>query len=302
VSQKINRDSTFDGMFSQPFRVLLRDLQVPQPIITIHFLSQCYGASPSFVVNENNKLMETCLSLDNCFQCSPVSPSLLFPNKWRLPFYQESCFLAETATRREGKANEVGHTRLGMGQYEKVIDESWKSVDTNAYARFKRNREMDSCADCVYLVPGNHLLPPSQHAPSSGRLFYVPYLNIGLDPPDVRFALLDLDSLRMLLSRSRTEQEHDGFLSTNSRMYVTFATINMSQHPAGFRICVLHPDDSSKAKQDYAQASSYSKAHSSIHITSLHEYPTIQKQNSHLDWLCLFRAFPCTRDSLLNQE
>jgi hypothetical protein len=115
VSQKINGGSTFDRMFSQPFRVPLRDLQVPQPAIMIHFLSPCCGASPSSVFPENPKLMAKCLSSDNCFQCSPISPSLLFPSKWRLPFYQESCFLAETATRREGKANEVGQTRPGMG-------------------------------------------------------------------------------------------------------------------------------------------------------------------------------------------
>jgi hypothetical protein len=320
VSQRINRDSTFDGMFSQPFRVLLRDLQVPQPVLTIHFLSQCYGASPSSVFPQNAKLMEKCLSSDNCFQCSPVSPSLLFPNKWRLPFYQESCFLAETATRREGKANEVGKTRPGMGQYEKLIDESWKSCDTHAYARFKCNLEMDTCADCVYLVPGNHLLcstpglgmthpmpgfdpyrqePPSGHLP---RLFYVPYLRIGLVPPDVRFALLELNSLRMLLSRTRTEEDHDRFLSSNSQTYVTFATINMCQHPAGFRICVLDREDSMKAKQEYSKATAYSTAHPSIHLLSLHKYPPRQKQSSHLDWLCLFRAFPCTRDSLLGQD
>jgi hypothetical protein len=105
--QKINSDSTFDGMFLQPFRVLLWDLQVPQPVITIHFLLQCYGASPSSVFPENQKLMVKCLSSDNCFQCSPVSPSLLFPNKRRLPFYQESCFLAEAAARREGKARQT---------------------------------------------------------------------------------------------------------------------------------------------------------------------------------------------------
>ena len=141
VSQKINRDSTFDGMFSQPFRVLLQDLQVPRPAITIHFLSR----------------MAKCVLSDNCFRCSPISPSLLFPNKWRLPFYQERCFLAETATRREGKANEVGQTRPGMGRYEKPIDAAWKSIDTNAFARFKCNREMDSCADFVYLVPNTHI-------------------------------------------------------------------------------------------------------------------------------------------------
>jgi hypothetical protein len=103
VSQKINRASTFEGMFSQPFRVLLRDLHVPQPTITIHSLSQCYGASPSYISPLNQKLIVKCVSSDNCFQCSPISPSLLFLNKWRLPFYQESCFLAEMATRREGK-------------------------------------------------------------------------------------------------------------------------------------------------------------------------------------------------------
>jgi hypothetical protein len=145
-------------MISQPFRVLLQDLQVPQPVITINFLSQCYGASPSSVFLKNAKLMEKYLSSDNCFKCSPVSPSLLFPNKWRLPFYQESCFLAERATRREEKANEVGKTCPGMGQYKKLFDESWKSCDTNAYARFKCNLEMDTCADCIYLVPVNHLL------------------------------------------------------------------------------------------------------------------------------------------------
>jgi hypothetical protein len=199
-------------MFSQPFRVLLRDLQVPQPVIKIHFLLQC----SSSVFPENQRLMAKCLSSDNCFQCSPVSPLLLFLNKWRLPFYQESCFLAETATRRAGKANKVGQTRPGMGQYKKVIDESWKSIDTNAFARFKCNREMDSCADCVYLVPGTHLMRSmrglgstnqhtgferSKHHTSSGhlsRLFYVPYLHLGLDPPDVCFVLLEPHSLRML--------------------------------------------------------------------------------------------------------
>ncbi len=35
---------------------------------------------------------------------------------------------------------------------------------------------------------------------------------------------------------------------------------------------------------------------------SLSKYPTKQKQNSHLDCLCLFRSFPCTRDSLLDQD
>jgi hypothetical protein len=77
--------------------------------------------------------MAKCLSSDDCFQCSPISPSLLFLNKWCLPFYQESCLLAETATIREGKANEVGQTRPGMGRYKKPIDESWKSIDTNPF-------------------------------------------------------------------------------------------------------------------------------------------------------------------------
>jgi hypothetical protein len=221
VSQKINRDSTFDGMFSQLFRVLLLDLQVVQPAIAIHFLSRCYGASPSSVSAENQKLMVTCVSSDNCFQCSPISPSLLFPNQWRLPFYQESCFLAETATRREGKANEVGQTRPGMTAYEQSIRVSWKSNDTHAFARFRCNREMDYVADCVYLVPVSHLkrsmggMGTTKHELSTGRLprlFYLPYLNIGLDPPDVRFALLEPHPLRILLSRTLIEEEHDRFL------------------------------------------------------------------------------------------
>jgi hypothetical protein len=111
---------------------------------------------PSSVFPGNKKLMVKCLSSDNCFQCSLISPSLLFPNKRRLPFYQESCFLAETATIREGKANEVVQTKPGMALYEKTIQESWKSVDTNAFAQFKCNQEMDLCADCVYLFAGSH--------------------------------------------------------------------------------------------------------------------------------------------------
>jgi hypothetical protein len=134
------------------------------------------------------------------------------------------------------------------------------------------------------------------------RLFYVPYLNIGLDPPAVRFALLELHSLRLLLSRTHTEEEHDRFLSNNSKTFVTFATINMSQHPSGFRICVLHGEDSSKAKQDYADAPVYSNTHLAIHVISLQDYPPIQKQTSHLNWLCLFRSYPCARDSLLELD
>ncbi len=87
---KINSHSTFDRIFSQPFRFF------------IHFLSQCYGASPSSVVEVNNKLMASCLSTDNCFQCSPESPSLLFPNKWRLPFYKKAVFWQKQ--QQEGKA------------------------------------------------------------------------------------------------------------------------------------------------------------------------------------------------------
>jgi hypothetical protein len=120
-----------------------------------------------------------------------------FSNKWRLPFYEESCFLAETATRREGKANEVSQTRPGMGRYKKPIDAAWKSIDTKAFARFKCNREMDSCADFVYLVPDSHLMHgmldkrTTKDKLSTGclpRLFYIPYLNIGLDP--LMFVLL----------------------------------------------------------------------------------------------------------------
>jgi hypothetical protein len=170
---------------------------------------------------------------------------------------------------------------------------------------------MDSCADFVYLVPGSHLMRgmrgtrTTKDKLSTGRLprlFYVPYLNIGLDPPDVRFALLELHSLRLLLSRTRTKEEHDRFLSNNSKSFVTFATINMSQHPSGFRKCVLHGEDSSKAKQDYADAPVYSNTHLAIHVISLQDYPPIQKQTSHLDWLCLFRSYPCTRDSLLELD
>jgi hypothetical protein len=153
MSKMINSHSTFDGIFSQPFRILLKELLVPKPTVSIHFLSQCYGASPSSVVEVNNKLMASCWSTDNCFQCSPESPSLLFPNKWRLPFYQESCFLAETATRREGKANEVGKIRPSFAQYEQPFLDSWKSVDTHAYARLKCNLEMDSCADSIFWFP-----------------------------------------------------------------------------------------------------------------------------------------------------
>jgi hypothetical protein len=231
VSQRINRDSTFDGMFSQPFRVLLQDLQVPQPATTIHFLSQCYGAAPSSLSAENQKLMAKCVSSDNCFQCSPISPSLIFPNKWRLPFYQESCFMAETATRREGKANELGQTRPGMGWYKKPINAAWKPIATNAFTRFKCNQEMDSCADCVYLVPGSHLMRgmrgtrTTKNKLSTGRLprlFYLPYLNIGLDPPDVRFALLELHSLRLLLSRTRTGEEHDRFSLQQFKVVCSF--------------------------------------------------------------------------------
>jgi hypothetical protein len=231
VSQRINRDSTFDGMFSQPFRVLLQDLQVPQPATTIHFLSQCYGAAPSSLSAENQKLMAKCVSSDNCFQCSPISPSLIFPNKWRLPFYQESCFMAETATRREGKANELGQTRPGMGWYKKPINAAWKPIATNAFTRFKCNQEMDSCADCVYLVPGSHLMRgmrgtrTTKNKLSTGRLprlCYLPYLNIGLDPPDVRFALLELHSLRLLLSRTRTGEEHDRFSLQQFKVVCSF--------------------------------------------------------------------------------
>jgi hypothetical protein len=196
-----------------------------------------------------------------------------------------------------------------MGRYEKAIDAAWKSIDTNAFARFKCNQEMDSCADFVYLVPGSHLMRgmrgtrTTKDKLSTGRLprlFYVPYLNIGLDLSDVRFALLELHSLRLLLSRTRTEEEHDRFLSNNSKSFVTFATINMLQHPSGFRICVLHGEDSSKANQ--ADAPVYSTTHSAIHVISLQEYPPIQKQTSHLNWLCLFRSYPCTRDSLLELD
>jgi hypothetical protein len=146
-----------------------------------------------------------------------------------------------------------------MGRYEKPVDASWKAIDANTFARFKCNQEMDSCADCVYLVPGSDLMrsmlsmSTTKHEVSTGclpRLFYIPYLNIRLDPPDVRFALLELHSLRLLLLRTHTEEEHDRFLSNNSKPFVTVATINMSQQPVGFCIFVLHGEDSSKAKQE----------------------------------------------------
>jgi hypothetical protein len=57
-----------------------------------------------------------------------------------------------------------------------------------------------------------------------------------------------------------------------------------------------------EGKTGVCNASAYSQAHLSIHLLSLHEYPPIKKQNSHLDWLCLFCSFPCTRDSLLEQD
>jgi hypothetical protein len=170
---------------------------------------------------------------------------------------------------------------------------------------------MDSCADFVNLVPGSHLMRGMRVARttkeklSTGRLprlFYVAYLNIGLDPPDVCFALLELHSLRLLLSRTRAEEEHNRFLANNSKSFVTFSTINMLQHPSGFCICVLHGEDSSKAKQDYADAPVYSNTHLAIHVISLQDYPPIQKQTSHLNWLCLFRSYPCTGDSLLQLD
>jgi hypothetical protein len=37
-------------------------------------------------------------------------------------------------------------------------------------------------------------------------------------------------------------------------------------------------------------------------VISLQDYPPIQKQTSHLDWLCLFLSYPCTRDSLLKLD
>jgi hypothetical protein len=84
---------------------------------------------------------KVCVIAGQLFSMQPyLSFSCLFPNMWCLPFYQESYFLAETATIREGKAiNEVDQTRPGMGRYEKPINTAWKSIDTNAFARFKCN-------------------------------------------------------------------------------------------------------------------------------------------------------------------